>query len=92
MLAQHNGGVSTTPSERRARSRSRSYKQVKILTEDNNSVFDATLKNVTAYGAALSVSLTEHLPDNFRLNFVYDDVTVPCQVRWRRIDSIGVAF
>ena len=92
MLAQHNGGMSTTPNERRARSRSRSLKQVKILTFDNNSVFDATLKNVTAYGAALSLSAPERVPDSFKLNFVFDEITVPCKVKWRRPGSLGVTF
>jgi len=78
--------------ERRARQRSPSFKHAKILFNDNKSVYDAVLKNVTAYGATLSIALTESLPDLFDLHIVHDNVTVPCQVKWRLSDSLGVAF
>lgn len=89
MLAQH-----TSPSglERRARARARSFKHAKVVFNDNKSVYDAVLKNVTAYGATLTIGLTERLPNSFNLHIVHDNVTVPCQVKWRRADSIGVAF
>lgn len=93
MLAQNNSGPSgPLLYERRARARTRSFKHAKILFNDNKSVYDAVLKNVTAYGATLTVALTEALPEVFNLNIVADDVTVPCQVKWRRADCIGVAF
>lgn len=92
MLAQHTHKDTEALSERRTRMRSRSLKQVKILTHDKKSVYDAVLKNVTAYGAALNVGLSERLPQNFNLHFVYDDVTVPCEVKWRRLGSVGVVF
>ncbi len=89
MLAQH-----TSPGlvERRARARHKSFKHAKILFNDNKSVYDAVLKNVTAYGATLTIGLTERLPDDFKLHIVHDNVTVPCQVKWRRSDSVGVVF
>jgi len=92
MLAHHNEEMTTSLEERRARARTRSFKQARILTLDNKSVFDATLKNVTAYGATLSMALTERVPENFKLHIVHDDVMVSCQVKWRKANSLGVAF
>lgn len=89
MLAQY---TSKGVVERRARARAKSFKHAKILFNDNKSVYDAVLKNVTAYGATLTIGLTERLPDSFKLHIVHDDVTVPCQVRWRRANSVGVMF
>ncbi len=77
---------------RRARSRVRSFKMAKIMFDEDKSIYDAILKNVSAYGATLNVASTESLPDIFKLMIVHDNITVPCQVKWRRSDSIGVAF
>ncbi len=78
--------------ERRARNRATTYKHAKIRFNDDKSVYDAVMRNVTAYGATLTVALTEQLPDNFNLHMVRDDLTVSCRVIWRRSDCIGVAF
>lgn len=92
MLAQHSLGSLKPKIERRARTRTRVYKHVKILFNDDKSVYDAMLKNVTAYGATLTVVSSETLPNAFNLQFVADEITVPCQVRWRKTDAVGVAF
>lgn len=88
MLAQSE----THKVERRARARARSFKHAKILFNDDKSIYDAVLKNVSAYGATVTVALTERLPDMFNLHIVHDNITVPCKVKWRRPDSIGVQF
>lgn len=81
-----------TENERRARPRPRSFKHAKVLFNENKSVYDAVLKNVTAYGASLNIALTESLPSAFNLHIVSEQITVPCTVKWRRSDSVGVAF
>lgn len=88
MLAQ----TVQTRDERRAHNRARSFKHAKIMYNDNQAIYDAVLKNVSAYGATLSVALTERLPEVFNLHIVHDNVTVPCRVKWRRPDSVGVKF
>ena len=88
MLAQN----STIPQERRARNRARSFKHAKLILDGNNSVFDGVLKNVSAYGATIAVDLSETLPERFNLHIVHDNITVPCQVKWRRPNTLGVAF
>jgi len=78
--------------ERRNRLRARSLKHVKIMFDGDKAIFDAVLKNVSAYGATIAVDLTERLPDRFNMYFVQDDFSVPCWVKWRGKDNIGVAF
>ncbi len=78
--------------ERRARNRARSFKHAKILFNDNQSIYDAVLKNVSAYGATITVALSESLPENFDLHIVHDNITVPCKIKWRRPGTIGVMF
>lgn len=78
--------------ERRARARTRSFKHAKILFNDGKSVYDAVLKNVSAYGATISVALSEGLPEQFNLHIVHDGITVPCTVKWRQANAIGVTF
>jgi len=80
------------PHDRRTRNRSRSFKHAKILFNDNKSVYDAVLRNVTAYGATLEVAKPDLLPEEFRLLIVHENFTVPCAVKWRRGDSLGVSF
>jgi len=84
--------TSLLENERRARPRSPSIKHVKILFNENKSIYDGLLKNVTAYGATVSLALTETLPKTFNLQFVNDNVMVPCQIKWRRADCVGVSF
>lgn len=79
-------------SERRRRSRARSFKHVKIMFDGDKAIFDAVLKNVSAYGATIAVDLTERIPDRFKLHIVQDDFSVPCCVKWRGKDNIGVSF
>ncbi|NNE59040.1 MAG: PilZ domain-containing protein [Hellea sp.] len=78
--------------ERRDHLRAKSFKHAKIYINDDKSIYDAVLKNVSAYGAALSLGMTQRLPESFRLLIVSDDVTVPCHVEWRRADMVGVSF
>jgi len=79
-------------SERRSHKRARSLKNVKLIMNDQHRLYDGMLINVTAYGAAVSVSIPDHLPDSFKLQFVQDDLTVPCRVRWRHLNKLGVSF
>jgi len=88
MLAPEN----RTELERRSHLRAKSFKHAKIYINDDKSIYDAVLKNVSAYGAGLSVELTQKLPEKFRLLIVSDEVTVPCHVEWRRAGMIGVSF
>lgn len=80
------------PENRRRNARNRFLKQVKIIFNGRQCVYDAYLRNVTAYGAQLETRLCEFMPNAFDVFFVEDAFSVPCEVVWRRQDAIGVKF
>ena len=77
---------------RRQSSRNRFLKQVKIIFNGKQCVYDAYLRNVSAYGAQLETRLCEFMPNMFDVFFVEDAFAVPCEVVWRRQDALGVKF
>ena len=77
---------------RRQRSRSTTFKHAKIMFNGDSCVYDALLKNVSAYGANLDVACTESVPEDFNLYLVQDDFSVKCKVKWRHSNCIGVEF
>ena len=80
------------PENRRMNTRNRFLKQVKIIFNGKQCVYDAYLRNVSAYGAQLESRLCEYMPSAFEVFFVEDAFSVPCEVVWRRQDALGVKF
>ncbi len=78
--------------ERRDHQRSRAYKSVKVIYNKNLCVFDAVLRDITAYGGQLEMRLSEFLPERFDIWLAEENVRVPCNVKWRRHDRIGIEF
>jgi PilZ domain len=76
--------------ERRASPRARRLKAGKILLNDGHSVFDCSVRNVSASGACLLVGNGFLLPGDFKLTL--DGDTRRCDVVWRRLDRMGVSF
>ncbi len=77
-------------SERRTNDRARRLKAGKIFLNDGHSVFDCSVRNVSATGALLLVGNGYTLPGIFKLALEGD--TRRCEVAWRRPDRIGVKF
>jgi len=78
--------------ERRQRKRTKLLKQAKILFNEDQSVYNALLRNISAGGASLDTTLAETLPEKFKLHIVTENVTVPCLVKWRTTEGVGVEF
>jgi PilZ domain-containing protein len=76
--------------ERRANPRARRLKPGKIVLNDGKSVFDCSVRNVSATGACLLVGNGFLLPGEFKLTL--DGDTKRCDVIWRRPDRMGVTF
>ena len=81
-----------TDEDRRAHQRPRFFKDVKIIFNNGRSVYNAQLRNASAYGAKLDSRLAEYLPRNFDLYFTADQIRVPAQVKWRNGEALGVEF
>ena len=50
------------------------------------------VKDISANGACLIVSVAEVVPDYFRLNYGVEKLIPKCRVRWRRGNEMGVQF
>ncbi len=77
---------------RRKRLRCRHYKRVDLKSLNNNSSFEATLRNKSDGGARLEMSQTEFLPSRFTLTYKDGDGMESCLIVWRQSDAVGVAF
>lgn len=64
----------------------------KIIFNNKQSVFDCTVKNLSAGGARLRLPNLLGLPNNFELQIKKYGVTYPCDVVWRGGDQMGVQF
>ena len=78
--------------DRRKHQRRRTFKGGKIVFNDDRSVIDCTVKNLSVGGATLQVESTIGIPGAFRLIISPDDLTKSCRVIWRTENQIGVAF
>ena len=77
-------------SERRTASRHRTLKAGTIVFNNSSSVYSCTVRNVSKTGACLLMAGALSVPAQFDL--MMDNERVPCTVRWRRTDRLGVRF
>ncbi|AYG67174.1 MULTISPECIES: PilZ domain-containing protein [unclassified Rhizobium] len=77
--------------EGRVSTRKRTLLGAKIIFNDGRSVFDCIVKNLSDTGAMIQIENPLAAPNAFNLQFP-DDRLLPCEVRWRKINSIGVEF
>jgi hypothetical protein len=82
---------STTAELRHVR-RTRLLKDGRIVLHRGWSLIDCTIRDTSDTGARVSVKLQCELPQNFDLLYVSEEKLVPCEVRWRRGDRLGVRF
>lgn len=82
---------STTAELRHVR-RTRLLKDGRIVLHRGWSLIDCAIRDTSDSGARLSVKPLCELPQNFDLLYVTEERLVPCEVRWRRGDRLGVRF
>jgi PilZ domain len=78
--------------ERRASSRERKLFGAKIIFNNNSSVLDCILRDLSLQGARLLADSFVGIPDRFDLRINRDGVCHPSKVAWRANDQIGVVF
>lgn len=78
--------------DRRAFPRRRVLKRGKVLFNDNRSVFDCLIRDLSQGGARLACSQSSTLPEKFTLVFVPEREARDVRVAWRHMDEVGVAF
>jgi hypothetical protein len=76
--------------ERRASPRRRVLKPGRIVFNDNRSVINCTVRNVSETGALLKVENALNIPSEFTLRF--DQSSASCRMVRRSLAEIAVAF
>jgi hypothetical protein len=78
--------------ERREIQRTRVLKGAKIIVNQQGSVVDCTIRNLTNAGACLEVATCIEVPANFDLRFAPAQPGRKCRVVWRRERRLGISF
>ncbi|NEI70124.1 PilZ domain-containing protein [Rhizobium lusitanum] len=83
--------MTTFSPEGRASARKRTLLGAKIIFNDGHSVFDCIVRNLSDTGALIHMENPLSAPNAFDLQ-LSDARLLPCEVRWRKINSMGVEF
>ena len=78
--------------ERRKHQRRRTLKAGEIILNDRASLIACTIRNISAGGACLELGPSIQIPNIFDLNIPSSNLLKPCQIAWRSVDRVGVAF
>lgn len=71
--------------------RSRAFLGAKIIFNDGHSSFDCIVREMSEGGAQIKVENALAVPERFNLT-LSDGRSFGCEIRWRRINAIGVEF
>jgi hypothetical protein len=81
--------------ERRAHLRFKTLKSGKVIFNNNASIVDCVIRDLSRAGARLRFAGTPILPEQFHIEIVMADGSKrqeKCRVIWRRDSDMGVAF
>ncbi len=77
--------------ERRNSPRRRTLLAGRIIFNQQSSVINCMVRNVSESGARLEVEPSIHIPDKFELDVPSAGITMSCRIIWRRGNLIGVS-
>lgn len=72
--------------------RQRVFKGGVIIADANASEVGCTVRNQNRGGAELRVAPEDRVPTSFLLYVPVDGIAYRCEMRWRKVDRIGVRF
>ncbi|MFS8044442.1 PilZ domain-containing protein [Rhizobium sp. BR 314] len=75
----------------RMSARKRTLLGAKIIFNDGHSVYDCLVRNLSDTGAMIQIENPLAAPNAFDLQ-LSDNRLLTCEVRWRKINSMGVQF
>jgi hypothetical protein len=67
-------------------------KSAQIVFNDQSSLMDCTVRNLTNDGACIQFAAAMLAPERFELTFDNFRSARACHVAWRKIDELGVSF
>jgi hypothetical protein len=81
------------PAELRRVFRRRVLKEGRIVIRRGWSLISCTIRNISETGACISVAEPQcDVPKEFDLLFVNESQLIPCEIRWRKGERIGLRF
>lgn len=78
--------------EHRSEFRRRTLKSGKIVFNDQKSVIDCTIRNLSETGCQIVVSNLIDIPDDFDLHLTSSGEKYQCGIIWRKANEAGVKF
>jgi hypothetical protein len=78
--------------DRRTTARQRSLWGAKIVINNNSSMIDCLVRDLSPQGARLSVATQIGIPDRFDLRIDRSGARYPAKVAWRSRNQIGFRF
>jgi hypothetical protein len=78
--------------ERRRLTRYVVFKPAKIGYDDQSSLIDCIVRDLSSGGACLQFPASLQAPESFELSFDNFRSTRACHVAWRQTDRLGVCF
>lgn len=79
-------------SERRKEARQKTFLKGRILFNKGASSMDCLVRDMSPFGARLSLTETTVLPDAFDLYIPQKEKTYRATLIWRRADGVGITF
>jgi hypothetical protein len=67
-------------------------RQGEVSSLTGNFICKCFVKDISPGGACLIIPVEELVPDYFRLNYGFEELTPKCRVRWRDGNEMGVEF
>ncbi len=83
--------MTETAQNNRISARKRTLLGAKIIFNDGHSVYDCLVRNLSDTGAMIQIENPLAAPNTFDLQ-LSDNRVLACEVRWRKINSMGVQF
>src|SRR5688572_15482723 len=81
------------PEELQRAFRRRVLKEGRIVIRRGWSLINCTIRNISETGACISVAEAQcDVPKDFDLMFVNERQLVPCELRWRKCERMGLRF
>ena len=78
--------------EKRNSPRQRVLKAAKIITMDNTSVVDCTVRNMSDSGAQVIIEKSVKMPEEFQFFLANGDTVRDAVLAWHRGDRVGMKF
>jgi hypothetical protein len=77
--------------ERRKSGRARVLKGAKLVV-GKASILDCVVRNLNYVGARVELTNSASVPENAQLTFDGGQSFRPCQIVWRKLGAVGLAF